>query len=119
MSESSGTPVRHLAKHSDLHCIDRGRRGELVAVLLVMQARDAAVATQLQREKSDGRERSDGQRAVSVGNFMEALLPQSSYNKLQIVMPTPCVQVKAGRSKRRSRNTPCGSISSSGLKIPK
>jgi hypothetical protein len=34
--------VCHLAMHSDLNCIDRGRRGELVATLLIMQAYDAA-----------------------------------------------------------------------------
>ena len=86
MRDSSETPVRHLAKHSDLHCIDRGRRGELVATLLVMQARDAAV--QMKREKSQGRERPEELRAVSVAGFMEALLPQSSYEELQNSMPT-------------------------------
>ena len=83
MCDSSETPVRRLAKHSDLNCIDRGRRGELVAALLVMQARDAAV--QLKMEMSQGPE---GQRAVSVADFMEALLPQSSYEELQISRPT-------------------------------
>jgi hypothetical protein len=85
MCRSSETPVRRLAKHSDLHCIDRGRRGELVAALLVMQARDAAVATQLERDTSQG---SEGQRAVSVDDFMQALLPQSSFEILQSSMPT-------------------------------
>ena len=81
MRDRSETPVRRLAKHSDLHCIDRGRRGELVAALLVMQARDVAAATQW----SEGPE---GQRAVSVGDFMQALLPQSSCGTLQSSMPT-------------------------------
>ena len=88
MRDSSETPVRHLAKHSDLHCIDRGRRGELVATLLIMQARDAAVATQLKREKSQGLDRPEAQRAVSVADFMEALLPEASYEKLKVSMPT-------------------------------
>jgi hypothetical protein len=83
MRDSPETPARRLAKHSDLHCIDRGRRGELVAALLLMQARDAAV--QLKRGKSQG---SEGQRAVSVADFMKALLPQSSYEELQISRPT-------------------------------
>ena len=88
MRDSSETPVRHLAKHSDLHCIDRGRRGELVAALLVMQARDAAVATQLEREKLQGPERPERQRVMSVGEFMQALLPRSSYEILESSMPT-------------------------------
>ena len=88
MRDSSAKPVQHLARHSDLHCIDRGRRGELVAAILVMQARDAAVTTQLKREKLQGRERPEGQRAVSVGDFMEALLPQSSYEIARSSMPT-------------------------------
>jgi hypothetical protein len=88
MRDSSAKPVRHLAEHSDLHCIDRGRRGELVAALLVMQARDAAVSTQMKRDKLRGRERPQGQRAVSIGDFMQALLPQSSYKTLLSSMPT-------------------------------
>jgi hypothetical protein len=88
MRDSSAKPVRHLASHSDLHCVDRGRRGELVAALLVMQARDSAVATQLKRERLAGRERPEGHRAVSVTDFMEALLPQSSYDVLRGSQPT-------------------------------
>ena len=83
MRHSSAKPVRNLAKHSDLHCIDRGRRGELVAALIIMQARDAAVAKQLM---SRG-EIPEGKRAVSVNDFMQALLPQSSYDKLRDSMP--------------------------------
>jgi hypothetical protein len=66
--------VRHLAGHPDLHCIDRGRRGELVAALLIMQAYDAA--------------RAKGNRWVSVVNFMEALLPPSKFNNLLQSEPT-------------------------------
>jgi hypothetical protein len=61
--------VCHLAGHADLNCIDRGRRGELVASLLIMQAYDAARVI-------------SGRRSVSVLNFMEALLPPSKYNTL-------------------------------------
>ena len=68
-----GNPVRHLANHPDLHCIDRGRQGELVAALIVMQARDAAVVEQ--------------RRLVSVSDFMEALLPRSRFQTLRTSMP--------------------------------
>jgi hypothetical protein len=67
--------VCHLAGHADLNCIDRGRRGELVATLLIMQAYDAARVI-------------SGRRSVSVLNFMEALLPQSKYNTLLQSGPT-------------------------------
>ena len=67
--------VCHLARHADLNCIDRGRRGELVAALLFMQAYDAA------RKLSRGR-------SVSVANFMEALLPSAKYKTLLGSAPT-------------------------------
>ena len=67
--------VCHLAKHSDLNCVDRGRRGELVAVLLIMQTYDAA------RKNID-------RRWVSVANFMEALLPPAKYNTLLQSVPS-------------------------------
>jgi hypothetical protein len=66
--------VCHLAMHSDLNCIDRGRRGELVATLLIVQAYDAA--------------RGSGGRWVSVVNFMGALLPPEKYNSLLQSAPT-------------------------------
>ena len=66
--------VCHLAGHSDLNCIDRERRGELVAVLLIMQAYDAA--------------RVEGIRWVSVVKFMGALLPLSKFNSLLQSEPT-------------------------------
>ncbi len=74
MRDGQMNPVRYLAEHSDLNCIDRGRRGELVAALIVMQARDAA----LQHER----------RWVSVCEFMEALLPPDDYECLQRSPPT-------------------------------
>jgi hypothetical protein len=67
--------VRHLAMHSNLNCIDRGRRGELVASLLMMQAYDVA------RKFSETR-------WVSVGNFMKALLPSQKYDTLLRSAPT-------------------------------
>jgi hypothetical protein len=73
LMKGTGTnAVCHLANQK---CIDRGRRGELVAALLIMQAYDAA------RELS-------GRRCVSVVNSMEALLPPSAYNTLLRSAPT-------------------------------
>lgn len=74
LMKNEGNPVRHLANHSDLYCVDRGRRGELVAALIIMQARDAAVA--------------EGSRLMSVSDFMEALLPAPHFNDLQNSTPT-------------------------------
>jgi len=79
MRGSGVNPVRHLANHSDLHCVDRGRRGELVAALIIMQARDAAVAAEFSRHR---------RRWVSVSDFMQALLPEEPYIKLQASLPT-------------------------------
>ena len=67
MKQASMDPVCHLVKHSDLNCIDRGRRGELIAALILMQARDKAAV---------------GKRWMSVCEFMEALLPSSAYQEL-------------------------------------
>ena len=66
--------VRHLAVHSDLNCIDRGRCGELVAALLIMQSYDAA--------------REETKRWVPMVKFMEALLPPSKFNDLLQSRPT-------------------------------
>ena len=79
MHNSGANPVRHLANNSDLHCVDRGRRGELVAALIIMQARDAAVAAQPPTQR---------RRWVSVGDFMQALLPKGRYVDLQGSRPT-------------------------------
>jgi hypothetical protein len=63
-SDSYPSPVKLLANHANLYCVDRGRRGELVAALIVMQARDASLArNQFHR------------RWVFVTDFIEALLP--------------------------------------------
>jgi hypothetical protein len=75
MKDTRINAVCHLARHADLNCIDRGRRGELVAALLIMQAYDAARVI-------------SGGRSVSVANFMEALLPPSEYNTLLQSGPT-------------------------------
>jgi hypothetical protein len=66
-------PVRLLAQNSDLNCIDRGMRGELIAALLIMRARDAS---------------SSETRFVHVTDFIKALLPREEYeNKLQNSRP--------------------------------
>ncbi|KAF8339651.1 uncharacterized protein EI90DRAFT_3037372 [Cantharellus anzutake] len=75
LKDTRRNAVRHLANHLDLNCIDRGRRGELVATLLIMQTYDAARAI-------------SGRRWVSVVNFMEALLPASNYEMLLQSGPT-------------------------------
>jgi hypothetical protein len=67
LKNSGKSAVHYLAEHADLNCIDRGRRGELVAILLIMQAYDAARA-------------SSGTKFVSVANFMKALIPPSKYD---------------------------------------
>jgi hypothetical protein len=75
MNGTQSNPVHHLAHHSDLNCVDRGRRGELVATLLIMQACDAARAASL------------GHRWVSVDEFMQELLPPSNHKILQKSSP--------------------------------
>ena len=72
LKQASMDPVRHLAKHSDLNCIDRGRRGELIAAFILMQARDKAAV---------------GRRWTSVCEFMEALLPSAAYQELLYTLP--------------------------------
>ncbi len=74
MHESRTNPVRHLANHSDLNCVDRGWRGELVAAMIIMQARDTASRNE--------------RRWVSVCDFMEALLLPDKYEDLQSSGPT-------------------------------
>ncbi|KAF8330456.1 uncharacterized protein EI90DRAFT_3060807 [Cantharellus anzutake] len=86
MRDTHRNAVHHLANHSDLNCIDRGRRGELIATLLIMQTYDAA------REIS-------GRRWVSVANFMEALLPTWNYEMLLQSSPTSWL-VKDGPKNR-------------------
>lgn len=75
MKSTKTSAVCHLAGHSDLNCIDCGRRGELVAALLIMQAYDAARVV-------------SGRRWVSVVNFMEALFPPSKFSDLLQSAPT-------------------------------
>jgi hypothetical protein len=76
MKGTQSNPVHHLANHSDLNCVDRGRRGELVAALLIMRACDAARAA------------SSGRRWVPVDVFMEELLPPAEYEILKESFPT-------------------------------
>ena len=67
IEQTKSNPVQHLANHSDLNCIDRGRRGELVALLLIMRAFDAARGSN---------------RWASVDDFMKQLLPKKHYDEL-------------------------------------
>jgi len=76
MKGTQSNPVYHLANHSDLNCVDRGRRGELVAALLIMRACDAARAV------------SSGQRWIPVDVFMEELLPPDAYEIFKRSFPT-------------------------------
>ena len=73
MNGTNASPVRLLANNSDLNCVDRGQRGELVAALLIMQARDAS---------------SMNRRWVYVTEFMKALLPASVYEMLKKSLPS-------------------------------
>ena len=75
MKGTQSNPVHYLANHSDLNCVDRGRRGEVVAALLIMRACDAARAV-------------SGRRWVSVEVFMEELLPPDEYRTLKKSFPT-------------------------------
>jgi hypothetical protein len=76
---SETSVVNHLANHSDLYCVDRERRGELVAALIIMQARDASLPLAIPQRKW-----------VCVTEFMEALLPPSAYANLLESHPTFC-----------------------------
>jgi hypothetical protein len=65
VNKSTKSPIYHLSNHMDTNCVNYGERGELVAALLVMQARDAvAIASK--------------SRWVSVGDFMKTLLGDSA-----------------------------------------
>ena len=75
MEGTQSNPVHHLAHHSDLSCVDRGRRGELVAALLIMRACDAARAAP------------SGRRWVPVDVFIKELLPPAEYVILQGILP--------------------------------
>ncbi|KAK2460395.1 hypothetical protein APHAL10511_007560 [Amanita phalloides] len=67
-------PARHLATHVDLNCIDLGKRGEMVAALIIMQARDKAA-------------RDHQRRWISIDEFMAALLPTGAYQDLRQCKP--------------------------------
>jgi hypothetical protein len=72
--DSNVNPVHHLASHSDLYCVDRGRRGELVAALIIMQARDMALQAP--------------SRLMTVCEFLKSLLPSSAFDTLLNSLPT-------------------------------
>jgi hypothetical protein len=75
--QSLANPVHHLAYHPDLTSVDRGRPGEMVAALIIMQARDASLAAS-----------SIERRWVPVSDFMQALLPPSAFETLLSSLPT-------------------------------
>lgn len=43
MTNNRTSPIRQLLTHMDKNCINHGERGELIAALLIMQARDVLV----------------------------------------------------------------------------
>jgi hypothetical protein len=65
------SPIRLLSTYMDANCISVGERGELVAALLVMQARDTLAKL-------------TGERSVGVIDFMEKLV---SYPGIRAVLP--------------------------------
>ncbi|KAI9513158.1 hypothetical protein F5148DRAFT_1317689 [Russula earlei] len=75
MKDMEMNAVRHLANHS---CVDRGRRGELVATLLIMQGFDAAWAISNPSVVTN----CHNNRWVTVVDFMRASLPESNYRAL-------------------------------------
>jgi hypothetical protein len=79
--DSGANPVHHLANYPDLNCLKIGRGELVVAALIIMQARDTAVAAQPPTQ---------GRRWVSVSDFMRALLPNEKFIELQGSLPTSC-----------------------------
>ena len=77
MKATQSNAVWHFADHSDLNCVDHGRRGELVAALLVMQACDAARADSPLT----------GHTWVPVNNCMRELVAKEGYNSLEESFP--------------------------------
>jgi hypothetical protein len=77
MFNSTASPVKHLANHANLYCVDRGRRGELVAALIIMQARDASLPAHLPQR-----------RWVFVTEFMQALLSSQVSENFLDTLPT-------------------------------
>ena len=75
--QSLANPVHHLAYHPDLSSVDRGRPGEIVAALIIMQARDVSLAAS-----------ANERRWMPVSDFMQALLPSSAFETLQSSLPT-------------------------------
>ena len=75
IDRSQRTAVQLLVAHIDLDWIDRERRGELVASLLIMQARDIGHAEYWKREW------------VFVRDFIKALLPPDNYKDLMATLP--------------------------------
>jgi hypothetical protein len=76
--------VRELAGHLEVSGIDRGYRGELAAMLIVMKACDEARVDGL----SDEARVDDTNRVVSVLDFLETLFPHSLHEILRSAKPS-------------------------------
>ena len=77
LSDSPASPVTRLANHPHLSCIDQGRHGELVAALIIMQARDMSLPRPLLHR-----------RWVFVTEFFQALLPWGASYPFLESLPT-------------------------------
>jgi len=70
MAAVNTRPIRQLTKHMGKNCINHGERGELVAALLVMQARDALTTGE------------ESRRWMHVCDFMHSLLGDAARTSL-------------------------------------
>ena len=68
---SSVSPVKRLANHSNLYCVDQGRHGKLVASLIIMQAHDASLWGYLTPRQW-----------IHVADFIEALLQPTLFARV-------------------------------------
>jgi len=73
MADSGADPVRHLMENESLRCVQLSPRAELLAVLIIMRARDTAAG--------------DDRRWVPVDDFFRALFPVSVYERLRCSKP--------------------------------
>ncbi|KAI0258043.1 hypothetical protein BC834DRAFT_975730 [Gloeopeniophorella convolvens] len=74
LSDIGQSPVKHLAGRLDQPFIDRGNRGELTALLILMAARDKAAGI-------------TGTRDIPLCDFLEALMPDFAYAQLKEALP--------------------------------
>ncbi|KAI0257999.1 hypothetical protein BC834DRAFT_1046315 [Gloeopeniophorella convolvens] len=74
LSDIGQSPVKHLAGRLDQPFIDRGNRGELTALLILMAARDKVAGI-------------TGTRDIPLCDFLEALMPDFAYAQLKEALP--------------------------------